>query len=677
MRACARILGLAASLLLAAPAPAQPSPDEEPPRELGLTERAGTRLAQIDVTVTGPTAVVADLEPADFKVKVNLTRIRAFILDRFCSPPEPQPTPESSTAIVPGAPPTYLFYFDQPLLTLQGRQRAMTLTRELLETLIHDDAQAMVISNASKLQVVEPLTSDRERLLEAIKRLENDRTQFDTWATQEDYRISEVVRTPNDNRESGSVERAMGMARRFQMEETWRAEKSMRRLSMTLARLSEARPPKAVLYFADIMRANAGEHWQSFFGQRLRDTSTALVSIATDAWMARSPFDRITHEASALGVRFYPVLAQGLESLTDNAMASASAYERSGGNPSTSRLRHQHARNSLANLATETGGYAFLQGQGASKVAERLEQDFSCLYLISFDPGEFAEDSALRIVVEPRRSDVRFRVRGQLVVQSDSARTTARLLNAFAAPEGEGHGEDFVVRAGLVPTGFRDGRYDALLQISVPALPLQGATWDLGASVLTRELVRDETSGRISVPYPGVPVIFETELTFKPGDYEIVAVAHETGSGLLESTEVEYTWPDPGKQSASITPIAVLQPETGAFMRSEASRTVGSLARGASEPLRAERATALIGLVCRGRKRRGPLQVQRTLIGETAVEFPPLELELAEGPCAQVRDLVPANTLGEGYYRYEISVREGEQTLHHAARDFLVVAGPR
>ena len=100
----------------------------------------------------------------------------------------------------------------------------------------------------------------------------------------------------------------------------------------------------------------------------------------------------------------------------------------------------------------------------------------------------------------------------------------------------------------------------------------------------------------------------------------------------------------------------------------------GSLARGDGEAVQSHKPTALVGLVCRGKKPSGALEIQRVLIGTSEIDFPPLAFDLKDDRCAQLRDLVPEQTLGEGYYRYEIRLlREGE-LIDEISREFIVVA---
>jgi VWFA-related protein len=655
---------------------ATPAQSPEQPREVGLLEHAEARLAQLDITVTGAPEIVGTLTADDFAIKINFTTLDRIQIDRLCGPAEgveasAADRAEGPSAELPPRPgPSYLFYFDQPHLTLAGRQRALDVAAELIEQLITGNARAMIVSNAARLELIEPLTGDPERLRAALNRLEGDQSQWDVWAELESSRIDEVVRLLNDDQD---VSRAISLARIYQKEERWRTEQNLRRLELALGLLSDLEAPKAAVYFADTMRSNPGEHYLSFFGNALRIEDPALGVMTSDSLTSRLPFDRVVNLASAQGTRIYAIEARGLVNEIDLNLLNPKAFASTGTVASTSRVRVGDAQRALGDLATETGGRAFLHGVRGARIAERILDDASCLYLASFDPSGFREDVPLRVSVSVSRPGVQVRSRGRIVFPSESTRLTTRLLRAFGTA-GE-IADPFDLRVGLVPVSFEGGRYSALLQVSVPGSPLSGAAWDLGVSLVSKRKVRSESSGRIQVSGPGVPVVLESEIRFEPGAHEVVSVAHEATTGFVASEETVLDWPAPGRDRAVLTPFVLLQPFSAAFLRDGETRLQGSLVLGAAEAARADRHTALVGLVCHGRRQKGPLSVERTLTGRHEESFPPLLLDLDEDRCAQVRDLLPADTLPPGYYRYEVRVSEQGEILHERSLEFFVRDG--
>jgi len=79
-----------------------------------------------------------------------------------------------------------------------------------------------------------------------------------------------------------------------------------------------------------------------------------------------------------------------------------------------------------------------------------------------------------------------------------------------------------------------------------------------------------------------------------------------------------------------------------------------------------------MGLVCRGKKQQGLFIVERTLVGQSRVVFPALEFDLQNDRCAQIRDVIPAEVLGPGTYRYEVRVLQENVALDETVRVFHV-----
>jgi hypothetical protein len=171
--------------------------------------------------------------------------------------------------------------------------------------------------------------------------------------------------------------------------------------------------------------------------------------------------------------------------------------------------------------------------------------------------------------------------------------------------------------------------------------------------------------------------VLEREVELAPGAYEITAVAHEARSGFIASERVRLDWPDPDRRPMSVGPIALLQPAAGAFLRDGTPRTSGSLARGAGEPILTTLPTALVALVCRDRTRRGPVRVERWLAGGERIDFPEVSLDLEDERCVQLRDVVPADTVGPGAYRYEVRIIDRGHAVGEGSLDFQAEVASR
>jgi VWFA-related protein len=678
----------AALLALAAAAAIYAADTPENPRDVGLVEQAATRLGQIDVTVTGPKGAIEGLTTDDFELRLNDKIIPKVIVDDLCvahgepgaetAAAAPQP---SAAAPTPAATPrpgtaTYLLYFDMPHLTQSGRQNAIESARDMIGKLLAGGNRAMVLVSATELKTVVPMTSDAAKLTAALTSMVTDRNLFDPYAVEESRRRDDIVREL-----TVGVDSAIRLARRYASEERWRQERDLRRLSMTLGRMAEFDPPKAVLYFADTMRQNAGEHYLSFFSATALNDSNGkpgaeASAILMDAATGALPLDRVINEASAMGIRFYTVEGEGINAPTSNIETGRSGSSLNSGQFASASVNTQQIRDSqgtLTSLAAETGGRAFLNGVAPARMASQILGDMSCLYLLSFDPAGFAQDKPISVSVTVKKPKVKATARGRLVIQSEAARSTARVLSAFATP-GAGNPGDAAVRVGLIPIGYAEGRYKARVQVALGGSRIPGATWDIGASVVSKGIAGDESSGRIQTAAPNTPVVFEQDMEFAPGEYNLVTVAHEVQTDTILSKETHGAWPKIDTDLVSLSPISVSQPQAGGFLKNGVKKTEGAVVLGPDEPLRADLPTAVITLVCRAKDQKKPLEVVRTLIGEQETPVGTTRIDPTSDRCAQVVDLIPPKTLGAGTYRFAVKVSSEGVEMARSERPLTVPA---
>lgn len=663
---------------------------DDTPHDVGLVERASTRLAQLDVTVSGPKGAIEGLTAADFEVRLNRKLVPNVLVDDLClaqpggvaAAPQEAPVGTTASADLPKATvATYLLYFDMPHLTQSGRRGAIDAAREMLPKLLAGGNRAMIVASARELKTMVPLTGNAAQLDGALARMINDNSTFDPYASLEDNRMSEIILELDRG-----VSQAMSLAARFASDERWRQERDLRRLSMVLGRLAELDPPKSVLYFADTMRQNAGEHYLSFFsGPTLSDANGKAppdaLAVMADAAMGALPLDRVMDEASGLGIRFYTIEGQGMTG-TDLFIQSRTSPSGGGGgrpgnqaSPALNQQRTRDAQTTLGSMAAETGGRAFINGVSSAKMAAQILSDMSCVYLLSFDPKGFPQDEPLPVSVEIKRPNVKANVRGRLVIQSDAVRLTGRVLGAFASPSAAG-ASDASVRVGLIPISYKNGNFRARVQVAMPGSAVPSTTWDIGASLVSKGVVWQDGSGRIQVSLPNTPVVFEKDMDFAPGDYDLVAVAHEIQTDTLSSKEVHGSWPKLDAELASLGPIAVSQRQTGGFLRNGQSRTQGAVVVGENEPLRGDSPTAVIALVCRAKDQKRPLKVVRTLVGETSTPVGASQLDLGAERCGQIVDLIPARMLGAGRYHYIITVSSDGNELARGDRALVVPEKP-
>ena len=131
-----------------------------------------------------------------------------------------------------------------------------------------------------------------------------------------------------------------------------------------------------------------------------------------------------------------------------------------------------------------------------------------------------------------------------------------------------------------------NGAYSATLQIVVPGRPGSAGTWDILASFISPAEERQNYLGTVTVEASEAAFVLERKIEFRPGPYEIAALAHHRSTGRVTSRFVSVSWPDIEEHRTIIGPIAVLQ-ESAPPDRSagNSSISVRFLPRSSSSPV--------------------------------------------------------------------------------------------
>jgi hypothetical protein len=239
------------------------------------------------------------------------------------------------------------------------------------------------------------------------------------------------------------------------------------------------------------------------------------------------------------------------------------------------------------------------------------------------------------------------------------------------ADAGRSGESDLAIRGVMVPTGFQGGEYSAMIQVAVDGSPLPDATWDLGASLISHNRRQEDYSGRVVAREPGTPVVFEVPVELNPGPYTLTLAARETTAGQSGTLRFDGHWPDPQGLPATVSPVALLQPARGVFLRGEQMRTQGAIAIADDDPIRTHLPVAIVSVVCRGDALPDPLRVEREIEGVASADFQTIQLPPGQDRCAQVRDLIEPGTLREGHFKYEIHLIAGNSEIASGVREFF------
>jgi hypothetical protein len=619
-----------------------------------LTETVEKRLVQLDIAVEGDPAAIRAITAKDFVLYVGEREVQGLIVDHLCGD-EPASEPETKDAQPvegpAGAAPkitrpraTFVFYFDQPHLTMAGREFSLETTRELIIRLVVEGTRASIVSNGRRLETVVPLTADREKLLAGLEKVRNNPKQFESYAMTEDARAREAALAGVSETQCNWV------AKNYVQEEWQAARRSTQRLGITVGTLTEAPVPKALVFFGDNLRQAAGLHYLQLVCENSREELSARMVPSASA-----EFDAVINEALARGVHFFTIQAEGLL-----------VYR-----PGWDTQRHRKAQDALVALAAETGGEAFLGGASNKYIAGRIEKLTSCRLLLSFPPGDLPEDKAMNVTFELHVPKVKIRTQGRIVVPSALSIERARLLAAFTDPSSS---DDGSLRALLIPRGGDGKTWKASVQLRLRPTGLPDNSAELGASIVRHEEVTDHFASSIATKSGSRAMVLEKTLDVAPGEFSVVAVAKDAKRGDIGSSRLDADWPSPAKSVAAIAPIAVLQAGPAAMSKDGAISSAGSLARDVDELLDPSASVALETVVCRGAKTTAPVVVERWLEGGPSGEFEPMTIAATEGPCLQIVDVVRPGRLRPGVVDYRVVARIGDDIFANERRSLRVGA---
>jgi hypothetical protein len=645
---------------------------DQAPTPTALTETLEKRLVQFDVGVEGDRDTILGITANDVTVYAGEREVQGLIVDPMCGG-TPNPTSALSQPEEPAAPParrraTFVFFFDQPHLTLLGRNRALEVSRELITRQVVDGAQASIVSNGKRLETIVPLTDNLDRLLEGLERLRNSFAQAETYADGERAREQQVRDAYVLDLTPGCLKRCPPwLALAYASDELRIAQASTARLAISVGDLAEVSAPKALVYFGDTLRQSSGLHYLQINKCERCDGPAHGCAPCQDPWhevdraemtpSAASAFDAVINAALARGVHFFTIEAQGLL-----------AYR-----PGLATKKNRQTQAGLGTLAAETGGEAFFGGASTKYIANRIETLTSCRLLLSFPPGDLPVDKAMGVTVVVNVPKVKVRSQGRIVVPSQTSAQQARLLAAFVNPQAS---DDGSLRALLIPRGGDGQNWRASIQLRLRPTGFSDNSAELGASIVRRDKVTDQFAASIAAKSATRPMVLEKTLEIPPGEFSVVAVAFDSNRGDIASNRLDANWPSAATSVAAIAPIAVLQIGPAAVTKDGVVSTSGSLARDVDEALDPSTGMTLLSVVCRGGKSRGPVVVERWLEGGPRDEFAPMTIAAIGDACIQTVDALRPGRLRQGSADYWVEARVGGEIVAQQRRSLLVGTRP-
>lgn len=708
---------LAVWLHLAALAAAPPQVREEPHRLPG-TEQVQVDLVLVDVVVRDrKDHPVSGLTRDDFEILVDRLAVDPADIESFeeiCAEPRGAPSaagapaaatadrPATSQTTAPVIPRYIVIYLDFSQMTFSARRQSLKAAREFVTTGIDPSDRVMVMTYGRKLQLLQDFTSDPALLRPHFDKLLDDHTTLESDVFDEQQKLYDIANKPCDAA-GGRCSSKRQLAQTYAQEEEIRARHSLATLTDLMPALAGIRGRKALVLFTDSLREEPGLQYVSLADSTPRE---AGIDIHEDLL-------RLTREANAAGVSLYTVHASGLDDSSteefrdarpDNATITPTVQtlEKSstGSDP---KKTYEAARTALdsalsiqTSMAAETGGHAVLRSNQLGDILASAQQDLSCYYLLGIRYAARGDGGRHSILVRLRkaadgasRGSMNVRYRPYYTDFSREERRDRLLTSAMEAPELFHRFEITTEAFALAPEqSQRRVLIKATLPIEALSLtPVSNAGLS-GHAVVSGEIrpqsepSRSECSFRHDVPVRiprdekrATRLVFETGCLLPPGTYELSIAVLDPATQEVGARRSSLVVPAASRRgSAIVGEVHLWTADPGAFLVTAGAAGIGIKDRAGERAFipRAERRLSrgepatLSFLLCPDKPAyptsASPLRVRRSLLGAGDEEVAGFrDILLSEPPdeatgCYQIFNAIPPNTLGEGVYRFTITL---------------------
>jgi VWFA-related protein len=557
-----RLTAFFVAIVFAAWPAAAPSPVER--QQKPPVFRGNTQVVSVDVIVRDATGgVVRGLTAADFEVTEDgkPQEIRSFTFEEISDKPTgatsidllagaearlsddarrptaaavPTPragAPEAMTSQALAGRRLIVLLFDISSMQPEDVQRAVDAATKYVNEKMSPADMVAVATVSSMLDVLTDFTADRAKVGNALARLgysEGTATappSADTAAIDEQTAADETTATEDTA--------AMDM---FNNDVRLRALKA---LAETLAPLEQK---KSILYFSAGME-RSGE-----------DNQVELRSAINAAVRAH--------------VAIYPVDTRGLQAIVPGGDARQASGRGSalfsGRGVAQQFSRLSASQDTLASLASDTGGKAFMDSNDFGEAFARVQRDMSAYYLLGYSSGNAAKDGRFRRIRVRLKNPVagaRVEARGGYYADRDFAHTargdreTQLQEMLFAAVSAT----DLPVLVNAAFFRLTAERYYVPISMAIPgsAIPIPDDKDKDKIALDVLGIVQDEQGrpvGRIrqtmKLPAGSVglltskQVLYQSAVTLPPGRFSIKVVVRENTSGLMGSFEAPVIVPE-------------------------------------------------------------------------------------------------------------------------------------
>jgi VWFA-related protein len=688
--------------------------EDRPLRPSGriLPERAEVNLVLIDVLVTGRGGEPSrGLKQEDFDLLIDRLPAPISSFESYCpaevDAPGEGPSDEPQEAEPTGAEPRHVvLFFDVNHLTKSGKARSIDAALQYVRNDMEDHHSVMILAMKGQPILIEPFTSDRERLSARLEEMRADDDMLDLSYLDESLNVLDIMSRECTGQEpsTGPISRCnrrLTVALPYAVAEEMKARRSLEALRSLMPALAAIRGRKTVVHFSESLRDEPGLQYLILAGATPGGEGIDMKQVIQD----------LHREANTAGVALYMVWAAGLGEGSGTGLTDASARLSADDTllVQKSHLAGEDAAIALgATLALETGGTAQKRSNDLGKVFRSVSSDVSCYYVLGYvnpGPGEGTRHS---IIVKAKEKKLRVRHRPYFMDWSEDERLERRFRSALMAPA---FFRDFTITAEAYALAPRKKKTPFLFKVEFPleeVTLVRQADGTLYGEAEVRGTVWSEAeetckfSRRIPVTVgPGEKigdrkVIYEAGCDLPPGRHEFSVGVLDSGTWSLGAADVSV--PVSRREPGILGDVVLWTSSGGDILEATDAASVGIHAEGSGHGFvpRSERrfgqreAGVLYVIVCPPEsgvaEGKGDIEVRRTLFaGETEVAaFAPVKLSrqivppdrgeagesrpLEKGACEGLFAPIPPGQLGPGGYIFEVQVDgiSAQPVIHRA-----------
>jgi VWFA-related protein len=514
-------------------------------------DEVDVRVVNLEVFVTDKKGFpVTDLGRDDFKVLVDgrvveLTNFHLVLAPEIPGHVEAGATGEQADGLVKPQPqevkaPAYeadervyfAIYVDNLTLRPNTRKEVLDRLAEFVENELYPDDMVMIASAGSELEIRQPLTRDRELLVQTLMEIQGDVA----YGLMEDSCLQSAIR------ESGGPPMdAFGQEGR-----ATRAEAKMAGCVEQSANLAQ----HSMVLLDHFVRTLA-----SFGGRKVVFHVSDGMSIDSQDLAVTTA---MAH-ANAQGITFHTIDAGGSRQFNPR-MASISGREGNFWNPQEAQHRTEMRQRVVRDLASHTGGELLLNNKTLDPALTTLRQDIGTYYSLGFAPPGERTDENHRIKVRVKGRGLKLRYPTSFREKSRDDHLREHVLSALLLRETT---NPLSATMALRKATRRDnGTIEATLSVNVPMdrlnlLPHEGSF----QGALTIQFVVQDTGfgtsdvqiGRLPVTLPtdnpeelaGQQVGYQAQLVLSPGSSRIAVAVRDDVSQEIATLDLDFALTPP------------------------------------------------------------------------------------------------------------------------------------